>query len=206
MNAALIPVYHADGFNGDGKPDVAATSFSVGASHIVSTFLNVSAKQQGTLTLTSAAGTPLQVPPVASFSIATAKGQDLATGVLVNTAAAPPTSMLGTTVTVTDSQGIARPAQLFYVSPGQVNFLIPQATSIGTATVTNTSMDGFVSVGTVAIIAVAPSIFTLNRNSLVAARTRPAHSRSPHFLAQDRRRRGHHNPHCSAPVSTLRRH
>jgi uncharacterized protein (TIGR03437 family) len=86
--------------------------------------------------------------------------------------------MLGTTVTVTDSQGIARPAQLFYVSPVQVNFLIPQATSIGTATVTNTSGDGFVSVGTVAIVAVAPSIFTLNSNSLVAAYVQRVHGDS----------------------------
>jgi uncharacterized protein (TIGR03437 family) len=163
----------AGDFNGDGKPDLAVTSFAIGTPHVITTFLNISATQ-GSLALTSAAGNPLQAPPVAQFSIATAKGSDLATGILVNTAAAP-TTTLGTTVNVQDAQGVTRPAQLFYVSPTQVNFLIPQATAIGNATVTITSGDGFISVGTVAVAAVAPSVFTLNANSLVAAYVQRVH-------------------------------
>ena len=164
-------------FNADGKPDLAVTSYSTGSPHLVTTFLNIAspAAAVGNLVVTSAAGNPLQLPPVAQFSIATAKGSDLATGVLVNTAAAPPTTMLGTTVNVQDALGVTRPAQLFYVSPVQVNFLIPQATAVGNATVTITSSDGFASVGTVAVTAVAPSIFTLNSNSLVAAYVQRVH-------------------------------
>src|SRR4051812_24955277 len=83
--------------------------------------------------------------------------------------------MLGTTISVKDSAGVSRPAQLFYVSAVQVNFLIPQATAVGTATVTVTSGDGAVSAGTVEIAPIAPSVFTINSNSLVAAYVQRVH-------------------------------
>ena len=164
-------------FNGDGKPDLAYTAFSVGAAHTVTALLNISVApvKLGTLVVTSAAGNPIKPPPVAPYSIVTAKGTDLATGTLVNTATNPPTTMLGTTAAVQDSAGVSRPAQLFYVSAVQVNFLIPQATAVGNATVTITSGDGFVSVGTVAVTAISPSIFTLNSNSLAAAYVQRVH-------------------------------
>jgi uncharacterized protein (TIGR03437 family) len=161
-------------FNADGKPDLAFLSFTNGWGRSIVVYRNISVPQ-GALVVTSAAGNPLKVPPVAPFSIVTAKGTDLATGTLVNTAATPPATMLGSTVTVQDSAGVPRPAPLFYVSGVQVNFLIPQATATGTATVTITSGDGFVSVGTMAVTAIAPSIFTLNSNSLAAAYVQRVH-------------------------------
>ena len=162
-------------WNGDGKPDFAATDYvAEGWPHTVFTFTNISVTH-GTLAITSAAGNPLKAPPVAPYSIVTAKGADLATGT-ANTAANPPITSAGTAVTILDSAGVSRPAQLFYVSPGQVNFLIPQATAPGNATITVTSGDGYVSVGTVAVAPVAPSIFTLNGNSLVAAYIQVVHA------------------------------
>jgi uncharacterized protein (TIGR03437 family) len=158
----------------DGKPDLLFTGYLGGSGRSVMVYKNITVSQ-GSLVITSAAGNPIKAPPIAPFSIATAKGTDLATGTLVNTAANPPTTLLNTTATVQDAAGTVRPAQLFYVSPGQVNFLIPSGTSVGNATVTITSGDGFVSVGTVAIAAIAPSIFTLNSNSLAAAYVQRVH-------------------------------
>jgi len=161
-------------FNGDGKPDLALTSYAASWGRSVTVFRNISISQ-GALVITNAAGNPLKAPPVAAYSIATAKGTDLATGVLPNSSANPPATLLGTTVTVQDSAGKSQPAQLFYVSPGQVNFLIPQTAASGNATVTITSGDGYVSTGTVAVTAIAPAIFTLNANSLAAAYVQRVH-------------------------------
>jgi uncharacterized protein (TIGR03437 family) len=58
------------------------------------------------------------------------------------TATPLPTNLAGASVTVKDSLGTERPAQLFYASPTQINLLIPTDTAPGTATVTVTSALG----------------------------------------------------------------
>ena len=73
-----------------------------------------------------------------------------------------PTNLGGTQVNVTDSAGTTRPASLFFVSPTQVNYLVPAGTAAGTATVTVTSWSGVISRGTVQISSVAPGLFTAN--------------------------------------------
>jgi uncharacterized protein (TIGR03437 family) len=70
--------------------------------------------------------------------------------------------LAGTRVLVTDSIGNKRLAPLFFVSPTQVNYLVPTDTALGTATVTVSSGDGKVSVGTAQIAGVAPGLFTAN--------------------------------------------
>ncbi|MGH9842575.1 MAG: NF038122 family metalloprotease [Blastocatellia bacterium] len=72
------------------------------------------------------------------------------------------TELAGTTVKVKDSRGIERLAPLFFVSPSQVNYLMPSATAVGPATVTVTGGDGAVSIGTAQIANVAPGLFTAN--------------------------------------------
>jgi uncharacterized protein (TIGR03437 family) len=72
------------------------------------------------------------------------------------------TELAGTKVAVKDSAGTERLAPLFFVSPNQVNYLMPPGAAIGTATVTVTSGDGAVSVGTAEVAAVAPGLFTAN--------------------------------------------
>jgi uncharacterized protein (TIGR03437 family) len=71
---------------------------------------------------------------------------------------------LGSTVSVTDSAGVAHAATVFYDSASQINFQIPAAASIGAA---------LVNIGTqsaaVLIQAVAPSLYTLNSAGLAAA-------------------------------------
>src|SRR6185436_14106835 len=73
-----------------------------------------------------------------------------------------PTSLAGTTVRVRDSQGVERFAQLFFVAPTQVNFLVPADTATGEAAVTVITSEGVVSTGRVQIARVAPALFTVN--------------------------------------------
>jgi len=97
-------------------------------------------------------------------SIVSAFGSDLATGSGSAQSLPLPNNILGTQISVQDSTATVRPAPLFYVSAGQVNYQVPAGTSTGTATVTVTSGDGTVSTGTVNIATVAPGLFSANAN------------------------------------------
>jgi uncharacterized protein (TIGR03437 family) len=97
-------------------------------------------------------------------SIVAAFGTSLATGNESARVLPLPTTLRGTTVRVRDSAGTERLAQLFFVSAGQVNYLMPAGTAAGLATVIITSGNGDLSVGTVMISNVAPGIFTANAN------------------------------------------
>ena len=98
---------------------------------------------------------------VAPETIVAGFGSELASGALGASTTPLPSTLLTTSITVTDSAGISRPAPLFYVSPAQVNFLIPAGTASGRATVVlvNGSVRG---TGEVIIGATAPGIFTAN--------------------------------------------
>ncbi len=100
---------------------------------------------------------------LAAESIVAAFGQNFST----TTQAAPnnqplPTTLAGASVRVTDAAGTARSAQLFFVSPAQINFLIPPGTAPGAATVTFTNTNGALSTGAVNVAGVAPGLFTAN--------------------------------------------
>ncbi len=101
---------------------------------------------------------------LASETIIAAFGQNLATRLEVATSQPLPTTLAGTTVKVRDANGVERNAPLFFVSPAQVNYLIPPGTANGNATVTITSGDGSISTGAVSIAAVAPGLFSANAN------------------------------------------
>ncbi|MBL8208661.1 MAG: hypothetical protein JNM09_30800 [Blastocatellia bacterium] len=101
---------------------------------------------------------------LASGAIVSGFGQNLATGSGPALTLPLPTTLFGTTVTVKDAAGVTRSAPLFYVSPGQVNYLIPEGTAAGPATVTITSGDGSVSMGIVLIETVAPALFTASQD------------------------------------------
>ncbi len=104
---------------------------------------------------------------VAPSSIASWFGADLAATTAVSTQQPPPQTLGGVTLTVTDSLGVSRPALLTYVSPGQINFVVPDGTSIGVATFTTGHQTAN---GTVA--SVAPALFSMNgAGSGVAAAT-----------------------------------
>jgi uncharacterized protein (TIGR03437 family) len=127
--------------------------------------------------LASVSAASFSGPTLASEAIVAAFGQNLATRLEVATTLPLPTSLAGTTVKVRDSAGVERNAPLFFVSPGQVNYLIPANTAVGSATITTTSGDGTVSTGAVNIAPFAPGLFTANANgqgvaSAVALRVR----------------------------------
>lgn len=105
---------------------------------------------------------------VAPDSIVNAYGSGLATGPVV-ASGTPPTSLGGTTVTITDSSGASAAAPIFFVSPGQVNYAAPASLALGTATVTVNAGDGTSHSGPVTVADVQPAVFTLNAAGLVAA-------------------------------------
>jgi uncharacterized protein (TIGR03437 family) len=100
---------------------------------------------------------------LAPESIVAAFGQDFS----ITTQAAPnnqslPTTLAGASVRVTDAAGTARSAPLFFVSPTQINFLIPAGTAAGAATIAFTNTNGASSTGAVNVASVAPGLFTAN--------------------------------------------
>jgi uncharacterized protein (TIGR03437 family) len=105
-------------------------------------------------------------PLVAPDSVAASFGQGLATGTEVGSTLPLPTTLLGTTVSVRDALGVSRPAPLLFVSPGQINHLIPAGTAPGAATITVQSGNGQTSTGTVQVTQVAPGIFTANQSGI----------------------------------------
>ena len=68
----------------------------------------------------------------------------------------------GSQVLVKDSKGGERPAPLFYVSPGQLNFQIPKDTAEGIATVTVLNGGVATNSGLVIIGKVSPALFSAN--------------------------------------------
>jgi uncharacterized protein (TIGR03437 family) len=114
-----------------------------------------------------------QVEPFAAESIMSAYGVNLASVTAAATTIPLPTSLSGNTLTVTDSGGVARPAPLYFVAPGQINFEIPAGTAAGTATVKVQNQNGTVQYETITIGAVSPGIFPLNGSGLAAALALP---------------------------------
>jgi uncharacterized protein (TIGR03437 family) len=97
---------------------------------------------------------------VAAESIVTALGSDLATDTEAAASLPLPTTLAGTTVKAVDSAGAERPADLYYVSPAQVNYLMPAGTALGPATVIVTNGVGMSFTAFVEIAAVAPGLFS----------------------------------------------
>jgi uncharacterized protein (TIGR03437 family) len=97
---------------------------------------------------------------VAPASIAAAFGSDLATQTAGATSTT--TSLGGTTLSITDSAGKTFATDLFYVSPTQVNFLVPSGVALGAAFFSIQSGDGKVSTGYMSVAAAAPGLFTAN--------------------------------------------
>ena len=79
---------------------------------------------------------------LAPDSLASAYGSALAVQTASPSGATLPLILGGSTVSIQDSAGTVRLAQMFYASAGQVNFLVPAATAIGRAQVTVNSANG----------------------------------------------------------------
>lgn len=118
----------------------------------------VTAQPPSALAIFNAADSATVVAPV---SIASAFGRQVGASAVAGSL--PLTTTLGgVTVNVTDSAKESRMAPLFYVSPNQINFVVPEGTALGMATVTITNGDATQPTTTVQVAPVAPGLFTAN--------------------------------------------
>ena len=115
---------------------------------------------------------------LAPGSIASAFGTDLAPVVEAAASMPLPRFLAGIELRVKDNSGNEQPAPLFFVSPSQINFLVPDTTAAGPAILT--VVRGGRSIGTaeVRIEPVAPGVFTANADgrgvpAAIATRTAP---------------------------------
>jgi uncharacterized protein (TIGR03437 family) len=104
----------------------------------------------------AAAGTP-----IAPGSLATFYGQNLVAATAQAMSQPLPLSLGGASLVVTDAAGVNRTAPLLYVSPGQVNFVVPDGVATGTATFAVTA-GGATQRLTATVQPVAPTLFTMN--------------------------------------------
>jgi uncharacterized protein (TIGR03437 family) len=104
-------------------------------------------------------------PALTTVSAASYSGVSVAPASIVS---AFGSGLAGGTVTVTDSTGAVRSAQVLATVSTQINFVVPAATAIGQATITVSN----VAVGTVMVDTVAPGLFSANADGKgVAAAT-----------------------------------
>jgi uncharacterized protein (TIGR03437 family) len=123
---------------------------------------------------TSMANVPLilsaaspSVTSIAQGGLAFAVGQNLAPD--GNEILGPsPTTFDRTSVSIKDSAGNIASAPLIFVSPNQVTFQVPSSVAAGMASVTVTAPGSSQIASNVVIAPVAPAVFTVNGNGLVA--------------------------------------
>ncbi len=106
---------------------------------------------------------------VAPNSIVAMFGAAMGTGTEVARTTPLPTTLGGATVRVKDSSGVERTAPLFFVSPNQINYLIPPETALGAAEVRVTRANGKRFLGFVVVALNAPGLFAANANGSGAA-------------------------------------
>jgi uncharacterized protein (TIGR03437 family) len=115
----------------------------------------------GNMAVANAAGGQREIAP---NSLASAYGQPLGMVESTSPSGTPVAGLAGVVATMTDAAGATRPLALTYAGPSQVNFLVPDGTATGTATV----HIGAVS-GTVTVSAVAPGLFSMGASTTAAA-------------------------------------
>ncbi len=81
---------------------------------------------------------------IAVDSIVAGFGSNLAATTQMATTLPLPTTLAGTSIKIKDSAGVEHNAPLFFMSPNQVNYLIPSGVASGAASLTLTSDDGSV--------------------------------------------------------------
>jgi uncharacterized protein (TIGR03437 family) len=100
---------------------------------------------------------------VAGGAIVSGFGAQLAPGIGVATELPLPATLQGVSVLIEDAAGESHRAPLFFVSPGQINFLVPSGTALGVATVLVTAQGSPgepLITGALRVGAVAPGLFS----------------------------------------------
>jgi uncharacterized protein (TIGR03437 family) len=139
-------------------------SYSAAGAGSVTFVATVPTGQPGITTVVNAASL---LPNIAPYSLVTIMGSNLAsTTDTWNTSIAAgtlPTSLDGVSVMVGGT-----PAYISYISPAQINFLVPQTSSTGTVSITAKNSFGTSAAFTVASSQYAPAIFAWPGNQAVA--------------------------------------
>ncbi|PWT89716.1 MAG: hypothetical protein C5B56_06635 [Proteobacteria bacterium] len=137
-----------------------------GTSHmklaILSFVLCAAAGAQSALTIENSA--TATTGPVAPDSAVSAFGSGLATQTAVATELPLPTTLAGITVQVTDSANHTSAAGLIFVSPSQINFVVPANVATGTAKVAVQLNSTVVAQGTAQVQAAAPGLYAATGN------------------------------------------
>lgn len=109
-------------------------------------------------------------PNLAPGELVSFFGANLATVTASASTQPLPTNLGGVSISVIDGGGTAHPAAISYVSPAQINFLVPTETPIGNAALVVAGANGTQAIP-VTIATVAPGIFssTLDGKTLAAA-------------------------------------
>jgi len=111
-------------------------------------------------------------------SIVSAFGTDLAPTTYAATTMPLPETLGGMRVTIQDSAGHQKAAPLFFVSPGQINYLVPDGLSDGLAIITITHADAVISRGLLHLERVAPALFTADASGKGLAAANVQHLRA----------------------------
>jgi len=119
--------------------------------------------------LTSVTAAGFHEGPVAPVSIVSGFGLNIAPGIAGADERPLPTELLGRRIDVIDSSGARRPARLFFLSPEQVNFLMPTFLFAGPGVVEILDEDdAIVASGPIEIQPVAPQLFVSTPDGIVA--------------------------------------
>lgn len=109
------------------------------------------------------------IGPIPREAIVSAFGLNLASSSQSAGEVPLPTSLGGTQVSIKDSAGVEFFAPLFYASPAQINYQVPEGAAIGPAVVRVKGPDGRPLTGLMLISEVSPALFTLNQAGSGAA-------------------------------------
>jgi hypothetical protein len=174
--------------DGDGRPDLAVASWTF---NTISLLLG---RVAGDMKLPRAVSAANGITPVAPGSLATLYAAFPVTGSAHATSSPWPTSLGGISLEVRDSSGKVALAPLLYSSATQVNFQVPEVSSVGEATLAIVTAAGSTPVGSMQIERVAPALFLLSHFNRLAAATavaiEPDGSQTPVSLY-----------HCDSPPS-----
>ncbi|MGE0131652.1 MAG: BACON domain-containing carbohydrate-binding protein [Blastocatellales bacterium] len=156
---APLPVFSGRG-GGLALDGAGRLYFSDYGNHRLGVFLS-----NGFAPVTTVSAASFVGPALSPNSIASAFGSNLATATEATATLPLPTELAGTTVTLLDSQGNQQAVRLFFVSPSQINFLMPSSLiAAGPATLAGANSRGEASFGALQVVTVAPALFAANAN------------------------------------------
>jgi uncharacterized protein (TIGR03437 family) len=157
---------------------VAVFNFIDGASYINSTGLDGMAGNTPAPDAAIASAASFEQGPIAPGSLVTATPlyfAVLASSVASAATADWPVTLAGAGIVVTDAAGTSASAQIFYASPSQLNFRIPEGMSSGAATVTITTSSQTIR-SNINIQSTYPNLFLFNANALAAGTLTRVHN------------------------------